>query len=169
MGSAEDRFAIIDLAALYMRALDRLDETLLAEQFWPDARLEYGIFAGGAADFAAFCMAALKDHDANQHMLGQHLIDFTAPGEAFGEVYYQAYHRTTDESGAKRDLVIAGRYVDRYERRHGVWKIAYRSELVDWLRDDPASDAMLAAAPFITGARKPDDPLYNRQAMGAMP
>ena len=89
MGSAEDRFAIIDLAALYMRALDRLDETLLADQFWPDARLEYGIFAGGAADFAACCMAALKDHDANQHMLGQHLIDFTAPGEAFGEVYYQ--------------------------------------------------------------------------------
>ena len=28
MGSAEDRFAIIDLAALYMRALDRLDEVL---------------------------------------------------------------------------------------------------------------------------------------------
>jgi hypothetical protein len=167
MSRAEDRFAIIDLAALYMRGLDRLDEGVVAEQFWPDAQCEYGIFSGSPADFAAFCMAALKDHDRNQHMLGQHLIDFTSADEAFGEVYYQAYHRITDEAGAKRDLVIAGRYVDRYERRGGVWKIAYRSELVDWLRDDPASDAMLAAAPFIIGQRKPGDPLYHREAMQA--
>lgn len=165
MDSAQDRFAIIDLAALYMRGLDRLDGVLLAAQFWPDARCEYGIFSGSPADFAAFCMAALKDHDRNHHMIGQHLIDFVSDDEAFGEVYYQAWHRTTDATGAKRDLVIAGRYVDRYERKAGVWKIAYRSELVDWLRDDPASDAMLAAAPFIIGQRKPADPLYHREAM----
>lgn len=169
MSTPEERFAIIDLAALYMRGLDRLDGDLLAAQFWDDARLEYGIFSGGPAEFADFCMAALQDHDANQHMLGQHLIDFAAPDEAFGEVYYQAYHRTTDDTGAKRDLFIAGRYVDRYERRGGIWKIAYRSELVDWLRDEPACDAMLAAAPFIIGARKPADPLYHRSAMGAQP
>jgi hypothetical protein len=168
MSASEDRFAIIDLAALYMRGLDRLDEGLLAAQFWPDARLEYGIFAGGPADFAAFCMAALKDHDRNHHMLGQHLIEF-AGDEAFGEVYYQAYHRTTDDAGAKRDLVIAGRYVDRYERRGGIWKIAYRSELVDWLRDDPAADAMLTAAPFIVGQRKSADLLYHRDAMRSAP
>jgi hypothetical protein len=167
MGSAEDRFAIADLAALYMRALDRLDEPLLAAQFWPEARCEYGIFNGGPVEFAAFCMAALCDHDRNHHMLGQHLVDFAAPGEAFGEVYYQAWHRTTDEAGAKRDLSIAGRYLDRYEQRGGIWKIAYRSELVDWLRDDPASDAMLGEAPFILGARKPADPLYHREAMRA--
>lgn len=165
MHTAEDRFAIADLAARYMRGLDRLDEALLADQFWPFAQLEYGIFSGGPADFAAFCMAALSGHDRNHHMLGQHLVDFVAPDEAYGEVYYQAWHRTTDETRAKRDLVIAGRYVDRYEKHGGVWKIAYRSELVDWLRDDPAADAMLEGSPFIIGARKPDDPLYNRHAM----
>jgi hypothetical protein len=165
MPTAEDRFAIIDLAALYMRGLDRLDGALLEAQFWPEAQCEYGIFSGSPADFAAFCMAALKDHARNHHMLGQHLIDFVSEGEAFGEVYYQAYHRIAGEGGAPRDLFIAGRYVDRYERRQGVWKIAYRSELVDWLRDDPATDAMLAGAPFILGHRKPDDPLYNREAM----
>ncbi|MFM7377938.1 MAG: nuclear transport factor 2 family protein [Erythrobacter sp.] len=163
--SADSRFAIQDLAALYMRGLDRLDGALLEAQFWPDARCEYGIFSGSPADFAAFCMAALKDHTRNHHMLGQHLIDFAAPDEAFGEVYYQAYHRVSGEEGAPRDLFIAGRYVDRYERRDGIWKIAYRSELVDWLRDDPASDAMVAAAHFIMGERKPADPLYHREAM----
>ena len=162
---AEDRFAIIDLAAHYMRGLDRLDGELLEAQFWPEARCEYGIFSGSPADFAAFCMAALKDHARNHHLLGQHLIDFAGPDEAYGEVYYQAWHRVSDEAGAPRDLFIAGRYVDRYERRAGVWKIAYRSELVDWVRDDPASDAMVAAAPFIMGERKPTDPLYDREAM----
>ena len=163
--SADDRFAIIDLAALYMRGLDRLDGALLAAQFWPEARCEYGVFSGGPADFAAFCMEMLKEHRRNHHMLGQHLIDFVSEEEAFGEVYYQAYHRVFDHSGAPRDLFIAGRYVDRYERRAGAWKIAYRSELVDWVRDDPASDAMVGVAPFIMGERKPADPLYNREAM----
>jgi SnoaL-like domain len=165
MPTAEDRFAIQDLAALYMRGLDRLDGALLEAQFWAEARCEYGIFSGNPAEFAGFCMAALKDHTRNHHMLGQHLIDFASPDEAFGEVYYQAYHRVADDGGEPRDLFIAGRYVDRYERRGSVWKIAYRSELVDWLRDDRASDTMLAAAPFIIGQRKPDDPLYRREAM----
>lgn len=163
--TAEDRFAIAELAALYMRGLDRLDGDLLAAQFWPDAQCEYGIFSGSPADFAVFCMAALADHARNHHMLGQHIIDFVSEDEAFGEVYYQAYHRVTGEDGAPRDLFIAGRYVDRYTRRGSVWKIAYRSELVDWLRDDPASDAMLEGAPFILGQRKPADPLYDREAM----
>ncbi|MFO6448554.1 nuclear transport factor 2 family protein [Erythrobacter sp. NE805] len=166
-GSAEDRFAIVDLAALYMRGLDRLDGALLEAQFWPGARCEYGVFSGGPAEFAGFCMAMLKEHRRNHHFIGQHLVDFTGPNEAYGEVYYQAYHRVFDESGAARDLFIAGRYVDRYEKRQGVWKIAYRSELVDWVRDDPASDAMVETAPFIMGQRKPDDPLYDRAAMGA--
>lgn len=51
----------------------------------------------GAQDrFAIIDLAALKDHGRNQHMLGQHLIDFTSPDEAYGEVYYRAYHRATD-------------------------------------------------------------------------
>jgi hypothetical protein len=33
------------------------------------------------------------------------------------------------------------------------------------VRDDPATDAMVAAAPFIMGERKPADPLYHREAM----
>ena len=165
MGRADDRFAIIDLAAHYMRGLDRLDGALLEAQFWPEARCEYGVFSGSPADFAAFCMTMLKEHQRNHHFIGQHLIDFTGADEAYGEVYYQAYHRVFDDSGAPRDLFIAGRYVDRYERRDSTWKIAYRSELVDWVRDDPATDAMVAVTPFIMGERKPADPLYNREAM----
>lgn len=159
-----DTHAIQLLAARYMRGLDRLDAALLRAQFWDDAWLDYGIYVGGADSFAEFCMAALRGHDRNHHMLGQHIIEIDGD-EAFGEVYYQAYHRLTDDAGEARDLVIAGRYVERCERRGGVWKYAYRSELVDWVRDDPAADSFLNATPMIVGQRKPNDPLYNRAAM----
>ncbi|MEM9744089.1 MAG: nuclear transport factor 2 family protein [Pseudomonadota bacterium] len=162
-----DRLAIMELSGRYMRGLDRLDADAFRGLFWDDAHLEYGIYSGGPAEFIAFCLEALKSHGANQHMLGQIIIDFdeAEPDTAFGEVYYQAYHRTQDDSGSDRDLFISGRYVDRYERRGGRWAIAYRSELVDWTRDDPASDQWFAGSAMIRGARKPDDPLYDRAAM----
>lgn len=155
---------IRNLAALYMRGLDRLDAALLIEQFWDDAYLNYGIYEGDVPGFAAFCMEALGDNHRNHHMIGQHTIDFDGD-EAFGEVYYQAYHKVTDEAGHDRDVFISGRYVDRYERRSGIWKIAYRSELVDWATDAPSSDAFLETSGFLIGKRKPDDPLYNRSGM----
>jgi hypothetical protein len=159
-----DKAAIRDLAALYMRGLDRLDRDLLCAQFWADAHLDYGIYDGPPQGFADFCMEALRNHERNHHMLGQHVIDLCGE-EAFGEVYYQAYHKIIDDAGQARDLVIAGRYVDRYEKRAGVWKFSYRSELVDWVRDDPSTDTMLADTAMIIGKRKPHDPLYDRAAM----
>jgi hypothetical protein len=160
--------AIRDLAALYMRGLDRLDRDLLCAQFWDDALLSYGIYEGGPDGFADFCIDALKTHERNHHMLGQHLIELSGD-QAYGEVYYQAYHKLTGEAGEQRDLFISGRYVDRLEKRGGVWKFAYRSELVDWVRDDPCTDAFLDGSPMIVGSRKPSDPLYDRTAMNRKP
>jgi hypothetical protein len=159
-----DKLLIAELPALYMRALDRLDRGLLRAQFWDDAYLDYGIYTGDADGFADFCMAALKSHVRNHHMIGQNLIEVEGR-TAYGEVYFQAYHRIRDKKGALRDMVIAGRYVDRYEKRGDVWKFAYRSEVVDWARNDPATDGFIQGAANIWGARKPDDPLYNRAAM----
>jgi hypothetical protein len=159
-----DKLAIAELPALYMRGLDRLDRDLLRAQFWDDAYLDYGIYSGDADGFADFCMKALKSHERNHHFIGQNLIEVDGD-TAWGEVYFQAYHRITDDSGALRDWVIAGRYVDRYEKRGGIWKFTYRSEVVDWARDDPVADAFMAGSGNIWGARKPDDPLYRREAM----
>ena len=89
-------------------------------------------------------------------MIGQVRIDLEGD-VGFGEVYFIAFHRIVDK-GEDRDLFIAGRYVDRYERRGGVWKIVFRSELVDWSRNDPASDSFLkASTESLLGARGADD------------
>ncbi len=163
--ASADKGEIRELSYRYMRGLDRHLPDLLAEVFHEDAQVDYGFFKGAARDFVGFAMNALADHDANHHMLGQILVDLEGD-VAFGEVYYNAYHRITGGDGEKRDLFIAGRYVDRYERRGGVWKMAFRSELVDWVREDPASDAWLAATPgVLRGARGGDDPSSQRERL----
>ena len=162
--AAADKIEIIDLSSNYMRGLDRLDGDIERSVFWDDAYLEYGIYEGGPDGFVEFCQTGLKSHAANHHFIGQVNIELNGE-EAFGEVYYQAFHRVKNEQGEDRDLFISGRYVDRYERRSGTWKIAYRSELVDWVREEAAADAWFAGSDMIVGARKPDDPLYKRDVM----
>lgn len=162
--AAADKLEIIDLSSNYMRGLDRLDGELELSVFWDDAYLDYGVYEGGPVGFVEYCQNALVTHASNHHFIGQVNIDLQGD-EAFGEVYYQAFHRVKNEAGEDRDLFISGRYVDRYERRGGVWKIAYRSELVDWVREEAAADAWFAGSQMILGARKPDDPLYKRDVM----
>ena len=155
------RDEIYQLCCTYMRGQDRLDPAVHRSVFWDDAYLHYGIYEGGPDGFVDFAQGALKDHKSNHHMLGQMQIEVEGD-EAFGEIYYQAFHRVTGEDGAENDLFVSGRYIDRYECRDGVWKIAYRSELVDWVRVEPAADDWFATSGMLPGARKPNDLLYHR-------
>lgn len=167
LSEAADRLEISALSGTYMRGLDRLDGEVMATVFWPEAFLDYGTYEGGVEDFIAFCQNALKSHAANQHMLGQINIELDGD-EAWGEVYYQAFHRLDNEAGEPRDLFISGRYIDRYERRAlassngSEWRMTYRAELVDWVREEPAADAWFEGSAMIIGARKPHDLLYDR-------
>jgi hypothetical protein len=99
---------------------------------------------------------ALKDHLANHHMIGQMLIEVEGD-QAVGEIYFQAFHRLVTDEG-ESDLFISGRYVDRYRRRDGVWKIEFRSEVNDWSRTEPAADDFFRInTASLRGARAPDD------------
>jgi hypothetical protein len=151
-----DRQEILDLSVTYMRGLDRLDRRLVRSVYHDDATDHRGFFTGGPDEFADFAMAALKDHLSNHHMLGQALIDIEGD-VAFGEIYFQAFHRVVVD-GAEKDFIVLGRYVDRYERRDGRWKIAHRSELNDACSMVPATDDWLKATPeALRGARGADD------------
>ena len=60
------------------------------------------------------------------------------------------------------DLIIAGRYLDRYERRDDVWKIAYRSEVVDWTRSEPVNEPYFEMAPDCLRGGRQDDAVFRR-------
>ena len=151
---------IYELSCRYMRGLDRLDEELLLSVFFADAWCDYGFTKGPATEFASYCVNALQAHIANQHMIGNVLIDVEGD-EAFGEVYFHAYHKVAGESGFE-DVIIAGRYIDRYEKRDNTWKFAYRSERVDWSRTQPTQDSYFELAPDCLRGGRQDDAVYDK-------
>lgn len=150
---------IYDLCCTYMRGLDRLDADLMRSVFHVDATVDYGFFQGGADDFVDFAQKALSSHLANHHMIGQANIKVN-DDQAVGEIYFQAFHKVASDGGP-HDLFVCGRYVDRYERRGGIWKISFRSEVNDWSRTEPDADRYLEGSGSILGARKPQDYSYG--------
>jgi hypothetical protein len=157
------RQKIYDLLCDYMRAQDRLLPELHRSVFHDDATTDYGAYIGGPDGFVAFAQGALRPHRANHHMIGQTKIEIEGD-VGFGEIYFQAHHRIADAAGEK-DLFVSGRYIDRYERRNGVWKIAHRSERVDWIRVEPSTDGDMDLSHFPWGARAPDDLSCKRESL----
>jgi len=153
---------LYELACKYMRGLDRLDRELLLSVFHQDGWCEYGFSNCKATEFVDFAIDALSGHEANQHMIGNTLFEVEGD-EAFGEVYFNAYHKIAGENGFE-DVVIAGRYLDRYEKRDGQWKFAYRSERVDWSRTTPTSDSYFDLATDCLRGGRMDDAVYDRSA-----
>ena len=152
--------ACFELSCRYNRGLDRLDSKLINSVFHDDGWCEYGFFNGKPAEFIEVAMQMLAEHEANHHMLGQALIDIEGD-QAYGEVYFNAYHKVTGDDGFN-DLIIAGRYIDRYERRDCVWKIAYRSERNDFSRTEPTNDPFFTDLPTSLRGSRSDDVVYDR-------
>lgn len=76
---------------------------------------------------------------------------------SIAETYVVAYHRFHDDGQAK-DMIAGLRYVDRFERRGGDWRIARRVCAFEWRRTDPvASDGGGFADAYTRGVRGRDD------------
>jgi hypothetical protein len=136
----------------YMRAQDRLLPDLHRSAFHESGYVDCGVFKGSTHAFVDFAQQFLGDVKGSQHLIGQIQIHFDGDEAADGEVYFIAWHRIVEDSEDK-DLFIAGRYVDRYEKRDGSWRIAKRHELIDWARTDPVTDSFMKIPGLLQGAR----------------
>jgi hypothetical protein len=147
---------IAKLASIYARGLDRVMPDLVRSVFHDDAETDYGSYRGGPDGFVQFAMGFLSSMRSSHHMLGQALVT-VEKDSAVGEIYFQAHHRIVD-GDEEKDLFVGGRYVDRYALRDGVWKISHRTEVVDWVRQDPDADLWRTAGGGVArGLRSPDD------------
>ncbi len=51
-----------------------------------------------------------------------------------GETYLIAFHKVqADPDQEGEDVLVGGRYFDKYEKRDGVWKFLARSIDADWV------------------------------------
>lgn len=160
------RAEITEVVLRYVRAIDRCDEDLLASCFHADAHHRHGSFDGSSADFCTLAMAVCRAVEATHHQLGPVSIEL-ADETAFVETYFTSHHRfgAVPPPGGQpyEDRFMGGRYVDRFERRGGVWKIAERQGINEWLRYEPSSDRGFWSGPAgQRGRRDRSDPVYRR-------
>jgi hypothetical protein len=150
---------IADVIYRYARGIDRLDFDLVRACYHPDAYDDHGAFAGTVEDFITAAKTFLLRWTATQHFMGNMLIEIEGD-VARAETYAVAYHRREDAEGNGKDDIMGIRYVDRFEKRQGEWRIAYRVVATEWRRVDAVAGARGRGEVGVWGRRDGDDVLH---------
>ena len=147
-----DKQALYELAVRLSRGVDRCDRELILSCYHADAYDDHGPYKGGPEGFADVTIAGNKGKFV-QHVISNAL--FEVQGDiAYGEIYTSK--KSVDADG---ELVQGfGRYVDRYERRDGEWRIALRRVITEWVSPKLGFDVRQ----FLGSAQDRTDPSYER-------
>ena len=135
------RAQIHDALLRYCRGLDRVNMDLVRSAFHDDAWVDFpeSLHIGSVDGFVDFLAAEMPRFVRTMHNLGNSLIEFDGPDVAHVETYLNADHQGSERHHWKGDYVkLWARYLDRFEQRDGVWLIARRRLLVDWMYRYPA-------------------------------
>lgn len=153
-----DRLAIADLALRYCRAIDRGDFAAVRALYHDDAVEEHGtMYRGDPGGFVAWLPTAMAPWDLTRHELSNSVVALDGD-RAEGEHYVRAWHRT--KAPDRQEVVVWGRYLDRYTRRDGVWRFARRSLVFDHGLVRPVDEGAVArlGADAPSGRLGPGDP-----------
>lgn len=166
-----DKDEIHDAMTRYARGVDRGDWELMRSTYHPDAFDSHGDYKGDIDGLIKWLDQRFAGVDNSMHFLGNCLIEFAGPDLALVETYFVSRRLrppTADESktiGPKDAMCREawGRYVDRFERREGQWRVAHRTVVLE------ASSSSLAlggarTSPLTWGQRDRGDRLYQAQS-----
>lgn len=126
-----DRLEIQDVLMRHCRGVDRHDAELLDSCYHPDAVIKHGnsdtLIRG--ADYGTWSSTA---HAGGRFALHAHQIT-NHTCELDGDVAYtESYVMTMFlHPDHERTSLVTGRYLDRFERRDGEWRIAMRRAFLD--------------------------------------
>jgi hypothetical protein len=153
--------ALHEINTAYCRAADRADDALMRTLWHEDAKVSYGEYSGGFEGFCAY-WAGVRDHfERLTHLIGTDYYEITGD-RAVGETQVARIEVLPRKTGTI-DRMIGGRFLDRFERRGGVWKLTGRAFVLDWNVNRPTTaqwDKGVFASLTLRGARAPDDPVY---------
>lgn len=151
------RDGITNALAIHSRGIDRADFNLLSTAYHPGATVDYGVFAGPAADFASFLAQAQKSALPSLHRTSNMWIKI-AGDQAISESYVIAY---VEEAEVQR--MVYGRYLDRHGFRDGEWRLTHRKYLLEGNTNRPntavRADPAVSHATFVPqGGKGAGDP-----------
>lgn len=152
--------ALDRLVNLYTRGVDRNDIAILKSVYHEDAIDDHGdYFSGSAMEFAERLPEIMSAFKIASHCITNRI--FHIDGDyAEGELYLLSYTILVDRPDELRQ--IGGRYLDRYERRNGEWRIAHRRLVWDWSVTCPVSTGADAVEGLgVVGKPGPSDASYE--------
>jgi hypothetical protein len=157
-----DRQAIYDCLVGTSRGNDRFDKDLIVGSYHADGVHELG---GNFIPGPDYGDIANQGHEAmcavNLHTVCMHSCDIDGD-VAHAESYVIGLF--ADHDGEKSRM-IAGRYIDRLEKRDGKWGIAVRRTTVEVVMEGKAvlpNGQPAAGSGYLKGSRDRSDPSYRR-------
>ncbi len=167
----QSRSAIHDVILRWCRAIDRLDLAGIAACFHDDA-IDDHVFYRGDIPGLLDCLA--RRHETigfSMHSVSNVLIDFIDDDRAVVESYVHVVQRRASSQdtaqGASQVSDVYCRYVDRFERRGGGWRIAHRLLVIDSVRVSVEVEPQHRLPPPDSrnrGRRDPGDAIYRALA-----
>ena len=153
-----DKQAIYEVVLRYCRGIDRLDMELVRSCYHPDGVDHHTGFTGVRDDYVTWVDAQLRQLALTQHVVANHLVELDGD-LARSETYGTAYHLGRPDGDGPSSFTTGFRYVDRFERRDGEWRIVERFAVREWNRDEPHQGlAEPGAGP--KGSRDREDPVF---------
>ena len=150
-----DREEIRNVIYRYCHAIDRRDPEMLRSVYWPDAWDDHAFINAGVDEFVATAMDLQATCVATQHNVGNILIHWekdSARVETYVNTYLRVEGPSTphwrtkpetipeSERGKFVEFNTGSRYLDRMEKRAGIWRISNRQLVQDWYRIAEAQD-----------------------------
>ena len=163
----EARTAIEECLKRFARAVDRQDWKAARACYHDDAFDDHGFFKGPPDAFLAH-IAKLHEHqDHSMHFNTNVLIEFSSKERALVETYVLVLQRylagapnVPAGSEGLRNLASA-RYLDRFEKRAGEWRVAHRTLVFGDIVAEPMNKPHRFPPEFTEQKHGVDDPLYT--------
>ncbi len=159
-----DREAIRDCIFRYCRGIDRADEAALRSSYWPDAHDSHGAYVGPVEGFFGWVKGIWQTGPRNIHQVSNILIEFRDGNQAAVETCFNALQRGQGADGVVRQVHLAGRYCDLFEKRGLEWRVAARTVVFDWVEEQQppgGTERERFGSRHPVGGAFPDDPVYR--------
>ncbi len=157
-----DRQAILDCVASHARGHDRHDATMITSAYHDDGFDEHGNAINPGPKYAEWVNPVHAAGSQNHlHNLTTHTVEIDGD-VAHAESYVLVSLLNHDGQTAR---LINGRYIDRLEKRDGVWRIAVRRSTVELMIQADATglaNPLFTAQGYSRGTRDKRDLSYVR-------
>jgi len=137
---------IRNVLQLYARGVDRRQWDVVERTYHPDAYDDHGGYKGDVAGLIDWLRRRHATIEQSMHFIGNCIVEFLSETVAVSETYCVVYQRYGEEAretiqtwlgdealpdGKRLMAELACRYVDRFERREGEWRIARRTVVME--------------------------------------